>query len=389
MDFAFTAEEQALADSFLAFLRREVLPEEARLKPVYLATDGDATELRESLLKVRRRSAELGFYSADMPERAGGGGLSFSGAALLREVAGSTGSFLALGCVPGPEGPTPLLLELPEQVRDRVIPPLLGGEKSACFALTEPDAGSDNQSMKTRAVRDGAGWVINGTKHYISNGQHADFVQVFAVTDANLRGAGGITCFLVEKGTPGFSVGRTQDVIYGGEGPCELVFTDCRVPTENVIGQVGMGFYHAMHWLTGGRANIAAMCVGLGDYLLKTSVAYANQREQFGKPIGRFQGLQWMLADMSMEVEMARLLTYKLAWLADCGEPMVQAAAYAKLFATEMVGRAADTAIQVHGGLGLTREMGLERIYRFVRILRIVEGTSEVQRHLIARSLGL
>jgi alkylation response protein AidB-like acyl-CoA dehydrogenase len=184
-------------------------------------------------------------------------------------------------------------------------------------------------------------------------------------------------------------VGKTQAVIYGGEGPCEVVFDDVHVPEDNVIGDVGMGFYNAMGFLTGGRANIAAMCVGLGDYLLKTSVEYAKNRVQFNKPIGKHQGVSFQLADMSLEVEMARLLAYKMAWLADRGEPLIQAAAYSKLFATEMVGRAADTAIQVHGGMGLTRELGLERIYRFVRILRIVEGTSEIQRYLIGKSLGL
>ena len=150
-----------------------------------------------------------------------------------------------------------------------------------------------------------------------------------------------------------------------------------------------MGFYAAMQFLTGGRANIGAMCVGIADYLLRTSVEYAKNRVQFGKPIGKMQGVSFQLADMALEVELARLATYKLAWLADQGEPLIQAAAFSKLYATEMVGRAADTAIQVHGGMGLTRELGLERIYRFVRILRVVEGTSEVQRYLIGKSLGL
>jgi acyl-CoA dehydrogenase len=274
-------------------------------------------------------------------------------------------------------------------LRERLLLPFLRAEISGCFALTEPDAGSDNQSMRTRAVRDGDDWVIKGTKHFITNGRHADFIQVFAVTDPEKKAAGGVTAFVVERGTPGLSVGKVQPVIYSGEGPCELVFDNVRVPAENVIGDVGMGFYNAMQFLTGGRANIAAMCVGLGAYLLRTSVEYANARVQFNKPIGKMQGVSFQLADMALEVEMARLLTYKLAWLADGGEPLIQAAAYSKLFATEMVGRAADTAIQVHGGIGLTRELGLERIYRFVRIMRIVEGTSEIQRYLISKSLGL
>jgi acyl-CoA dehydrogenase len=389
MDFAFTAEERALADSFRDFLNREVLPRERELKQRFGEDDAESPALREEVLAMRRRSADLGFYAVDIPSELGGGGLSSVGQALLREVAGSQGSFLSVACLSGPEGPTGLIRGFSPELRERLVPRFLRAEISACFALTEPDAGSDNQAMRTRAERDGDDWVINGTKHFITNGQHADFVQVFAVTDAEKKAAGGITAFVVEKGAPGLSVGKSQPVIYSGEGPCELVFDNVRVPQENVIGDVGMGFYNAMGFLTGGRANIAAMCVGFGDYLLKTSVAYANNRVQFNKPIGKMQGVSFQLADMAMEVEMARLLTYKLAWLADQGEPLIQAAAYAKLYATEMVGRAADTAIQVHGGVGLTRELGLERIYRFVRIMRIVEGTSEVQRYLISKSIGL
>ena len=389
MDFSFGDTEKALAASFGDFLKREVLPKEKELKERFGDTDGESPEVRAEILAMRRRSAELGFYSVDIPVELGGGGLSYVGQALLRETAGATGSFLALACLAGPEGPTALLRGFSPALRERLVPPFLRAEISACFALTEPDAGSDNQSMRTRAEPDGDGWVINGTKHYITNGQHADFIQVFAVTDSIKKAAGGVTAFVVEKGTPGLSVGKTQPVIYSGEGPCELVFDNVRVPQENVIGDVGMGFYNAMTFLTGGRANIAAMCVGLGDYVTRTAIEYARNRVQFNKPIGKMQGISFQLADTSMEVEMARLLTYKLAWLADQGEPLIQAAAYSKLFATEMVGRAADTAIQVHGGLGLTRELGLERIYRFVRIMRVVEGTSEIQRYLIGKSLGL
>jgi len=388
MDFSFGPEEKALADSFRDFLKREVLPKEGELKQRFTQTDGESEELRAEVLAMRRRSADLGFYAVDIPTELGGGGLSYVGQALLREVAGSAGSFMAVACLSGPEGPTGLLQGFTPALRERLVPPFLRAEISGCFALTEPDAGSDNQSMRTRAQRDGDGWIINGTKHFITNGQHADFVQVFAVTDAEKKAAGGVTAFVVEKGTPGFTVGKSQPVIYSGEGPCELVFDNVRVPQENVIGDVGMGFYNAMSFLTGGRANIAAMCVGFGDYLLRTSVEYARNRVQFNKPIGKMQGISFQLADMALEVEMARLLTYKLAWLADQGEPLVQAAAFSKLFATEMAGRAADTAIQVHGGIGLTRELGLERIYRFVRVLRIVEGTSEIQRYLIGKSLG-
>ncbi|GAC1333936.1 MAG: acyl-CoA dehydrogenase family protein [Candidatus Dormibacteria bacterium] len=389
MDFGFGDTEKALADAFRDFLKREVLPKDRELKERFGDTDGESEDLRGEMLAMRRRSADLGFYAVDIPTDLGGGGLSYVGQALLREVAGGTGSFLALACLAGPEGPTALVKGFSPALRERLLPSFLRAETSACFALTEPNAGSDNQSMRTRADRDGDHWVINGTKHFITNGQHADFIQVFAVSDPEKKAAGGVTAFVVEKGTPGLTIGKTQAVIYSGEGPCELAFDNVRVPAENVIGEVGMGFYNAMTFLTGGRANIAAMCVGLGDYVTRTAIEYARNRVQFNKPIGRMQGISFQLADASLEVEMARLLTYKLAWLADQGEPLIQPAAYAKLFATEMVGRAADTAIQVHGGVGLTRELGLERIYRFVRIMRVVEGTSEIQRYLITKSLGL
>src|SRR5258708_21739960 len=385
MDFSFGDEEKALADSFRDFIRREVKPVEEQLRPLLVESD-DPPELRPELLQIRRGSAELGFYSVDIPTEFGGGGLSYVGQALLRVVAGSSGSFLSIACLSGPEGPTGLIQGMKPALRERLVPAFLRAEISAAFALTEPGAGSDNQSMKTRAGKDGDDWVINGTKHFITNGQNADIVQLFAVTDPDKKAAGGVTCFIVEKGTPGFTVGKSQAVITGGEGPCELVFDDCRVPEENVIGDVGMGFYAAMQFLTGGRANIGAMCVGIGDYLLRTAGEYAKQRAPVGKPIGKMQGVAFQVADMALEVELARLATYKLAWLADAGRPLIQAGAFSKLYATEMVGRAADTAIQVHRGMGLTRELGLERIYRLVRILRGGEGTSEGERYLISKS---
>jgi acyl-CoA dehydrogenase len=280
-------------------------------------------------------------------------------------------------------------MDLPEHVRDKVVPPLVRAETSMCFALTEPEAGSDAQSIQTSATRDGDVWVLNGRKHYITNGAHADHALVFAVTDPEKRAAGGITAFLVDAGTPGFVVGRRQRTIAGDTNQAELVFEDCRVPGDQVVGEVGYGFQTAMKFLNAGRAFIGALCVGIADWLIRISVEQANARRAFGKPIGKNQAVQWMLADSALEVHSARLMTYHLAWLVDQGEQPIRESSMVKLNNTEMVNRVADRAVQIFGGMGVLAEGPVERVYRYVRMLRIVEGTSEIQRLVIARSLGL
>ena len=390
MDFTIPQEYRELLESFRAFLDREVRPVEERYRQ-RLQDDEWDEDMREAGLALRRRSAELGFYAAHMPEEAGGWGLSTIATALLVEEGARAGlrfGTFVLG-PPNPDAPTPILMELPEHVRDKLVPPLVRGETSMCFALTEPEAGSDAQAIQTTAVRDADGWVLNGRKHYITNGAYADHALVFAVTDQEKRAGGGITAFLVDRDAPGFTVGRRQRTIAGDTNQAELVFDDCRVPDERVVGEVGYGFQTAMRFLNSGRAFIGALCVGIADWLIRISVEQATARTTFGKPIAKYQAIQWMLADSAAEVHTARLATYHLAWLVDQGEYPIKESSIVKLNNTEMVNRVADRAVQIFGGMGVLTEGPVERVYRFVRMLRIVEGTSEIQRVIIARALGL
>jgi alkylation response protein AidB-like acyl-CoA dehydrogenase len=387
MDFAIPAEYAELQKDLESFIDRELRPlEEAELAP---ERDDVPVDLRD---RVRRRSAELGFYAADFPEDLGGSGLPQLGMVLLREAAARTGCRLAAFTLYGPEGPTGVLLAGTDEQKKRYLMPLITAEKSMCFALTEPDAGSDAQSIKTTAVNDGDEWVLNGRKHFITNGKHADFALVFAANDRSKKAQGGITAFIVEKETPGFSVGRGQIGMVEGEGQFELVFDDCRVSDEQVLGgpgNVGMGFYSAMQFLAMGRLSIGALCNGIADYCLSLGLDYAKERKAFDRPIGKNQYVQGHLVDSLIEIRASKLMTYECAWRYDHGDPVVQESSIVKLYSSEMVNRVVDRMIQVHGGMGWMRELPLERIYRLVRIFTLVEGTSEIQKYIIAKSLGL
>jgi acyl-CoA dehydrogenase len=262
-------------------------------------------------------------------------------------------------------------------------------ETVTCFALTEPEAGSDATRIRTRADRAEGGWILNGRKHFITGGEHADFALVFAVTEAEKRAHGGITAFFVDGGTPGFSVTRMQTTMSPFQHPAELTFENVSVPDEQVLGQVGFGFYSAVRGINGARLQIAASALGIADNLLKRSLEYAKTRVAFERPIGTNQHVQGMLVDSYAELEQARLLVYKCADDIDRGSDGRREAALAKLVATEMVGRVADRCIQVHGGTGYMSEMGLEQWYRDVRAMRLYEGTSEILRNNIAKTLGL
>ena len=387
MEFAVPTEYAELQRNLRGFIDRELRPlEEGELKP---ENDEVPIDLRD---RVRRRSAELGFYAADFPEDVGGSGLPQLGMVLLREAAASSGCRLAAFTTYGPEGPTGLLLSATDEQKKEYLVPLVNAEKSMCFALTEPDAGSDAQNIRTTATKDGDTWVLNGTKRFITNGKHADFALVFAANDRAKKAQGGITAFLVEKGTPGFEVGRAQIGMVEGEGQFELIFDDCRVSEEQILGgpgQVGTGFYAAMQFLAMGRLSIAAICNGIADYCLQLGVDYAREREAFGRPIGKNQYVQGHIVDSFIELKAARLMTYECAWKYDEGDPVIQESSIAKLYSAEMVNRVVDRMIQVHGGMGWMRELPLERIYRLVRIFPLVEGTSEVQKYIIAKTLGL
>jgi acyl-CoA dehydrogenase len=387
VDFTIPPEYAELQRSLVEFVERELRPlEDAELDP---GRDEVPLDLRD---RVRRRSAELGFYAADFPEDLGGSGLPQLGMVLVREAAARTGCRLAGFTTYGPEGPTGLLLSGTDEQKKRYLMPLVTAEKSMCFALTEPDAGSDAQNIRTSAVRDGGDWIITGSKHFITNGAHADFALVFAVTDKDKRASGGITAFLVDRQTPGYRVGRAQTGMVEGEGQAELVFEDCRVPEEQILGgpeNEGMGFYAAMQFLAMGRLSIAAICNGIADFCLRLGVEHAQSREAFGRPIGKNQYVQGHIVESLIEIKASKLMTYECASKYDGGEAVIQESSIAKLYASEMVNRVVDRMIQVHGGMGWMRELPLERIYRLVRIFPLVEGTSEIQKHIIAKSLGL
>lgn len=387
MDFGLDPEVQELCRSLRDFLDREVRPlDEKELDP-----EKDDLPI-EVLQQVRRRSAELGFYAPDFPEEYGGAGLPQVGMVALRETAMSSGYRLGAAVCYGPEGPTGVLLDGTEEQKKKYLMPLITAEKSMAFALTEPEAGSDAQNIRTSAVKDGGNWVLNGRKHFITNGAFADYALVFAANDRSKKAQGGISAFIVEKGTPGFEVGRSQKGMVEGEGQVELIFTDCRIPEENVLGgpeKVGMGFYSAMQFLAMGRLSIAAMCNGIADYALKLGVEYAKNRVAFDRPIGKNQYVQGMVVDSWCELEAARGFVYEMASRTDDGADGRREAAAAKLVATEMVGRVADRAIQVYGGNGFMTEMGIETYWREVRAMRLYEGTSEILRNNIAKTLGL
>jgi len=387
MDFAVPDDYRELTRNLTDFVARELRSlESAELDPEH---DDVPTELRD---RVRRRSAELGFYAADFPEDLGGSGLPQLGMVLLREAAARTGCRLAAFATYGPEGPTGVLLSGTDEQKKTYLTPLITAEKSMCFALTEPDAGSDAQNIATTATQDGDDWVLNGTKHFITNGKHADFALVFAANDRTKRAQGGITAFIVESGTPGFEVGRSQIGMVEGEGQYELIFRDCRVSENQVLGgvdNVGMGFGAAMQFLAMGRLSIGAMCNGIAEYCLNLGIDYAKERRAFDRPIGKNQYVQGHIVDSVVELKAAKLMTCECAWKYDNGDPVIQESSIVKLYSAEMVNRVVDRMIQVHGGMGWMRELPLERIYRLVRIFTLVEGTSEIQRHIIAKTVGL
>jgi butyryl-CoA dehydrogenase len=274
-----------------------------------------------------------------------------------------------------------------EEQREKYLRPLARGEKSGAFALTEPGAGSDLSLLQTVAVRDGDVYVINGSKHFITSGGFADIIILFAQTDRSQRHRG-ISAFIVEKGFQGFAVGKEENKMgIRGSSTSELIFTDMRVPVANRLSEENAGFKIAMTLLDGGRVGVAAQAVGIAQGAYEAALKYSKERVQFGKPICQFQAIQWMLADMATRIEAARLLTYSAALKKDTGERFSKEAAMAKLFASETAVWAANQAVQIHGGYGYMKEYSVERNYRDAKITEIYEGTSEVQRMVIARSI--
>ena len=335
---------------------------------------------------------EMGLFGMSIPEEYGGLGLSTLGECLVyEEISLANASVRTRFSTNNGIGSLGILYDGTPEQRERYLPGIASGEKTIAFALTEPDAGSDASAIRTSAVRDGDHFVLNGRKMFITNGAIADLVTVLAVSDPAKKARGGITAFVVEKPRPGLSVGKLEKKMgLRGSGTAELIFEDCRVPVEAVIGgeaMIGRGFQTAMRVLDKGRLTLAASAVGMARKALELAVDYAKQRVQFGRPIGQFQLIQGMLAQMATEVYAGQTMVYRAAWHKDQGRPARQEAAMAKLFCSEMLGRVCDSALQIHGGMGYMKEYAIERIYRDARVTRIYEGTSEIQKLVIAREL--
>ena len=354
---------------------------ESEVKPLARHLDESGEFPRETF----RKAAELGLTAVAIPEAEGGAGFDHvSYAIMIEEISracASTGTILSvqnsLFCDPL------LRFGTPEQ-KKKFLGPFARGEKIGCYALTEPQAGSNAAALRTVAVRKGDRYIVNGTKVWITNGGVADAVLAYVNTDPS-KGEKGITALVIERGTPGFKVGKEEKKMGINATACaELSFTDCEVPVENRVGNEGEGYRVALSTLDGGRIGIASQAVGIAQGAFDASLRYAQERQAFGGPIAQFQAIQFMLADMSTEIEAARLLTRRAAWKQDTGARFSMEAAMAKLFASEMATRVTHKAIQIHGGNGYSREYPVERMYRDARITEIYEGTSEIQRLVIS-----
>lgn len=373
MDFTYTDDQLEIRRMVREFAQGVLAPRAAEID-----------ESNEFPMHNVKALAEQDLMGIAYPEELGGGGAdAVSEAIAVEEVTAAcaaTGSILTGHYL----GFDALYLKGTEEQKEKWLRPALEGEKLAAFCLTEPAGGSDMTSNKTTAVESGDHYILNGVKHFITNGAYCDFLAVFAMTDKSL-GKDGMTCFIVEKGTPGLEYGAGDDKMgIRGARTHEIIFKDCKVPKENMIGKVGEGYRLALDVIDRGRIGIAAMAVGLSQAAFDMAVKYAKEREVFGRPISKFQGIQWMIADMATQLEAARVLTYYAADLKDRGVPFSKEAAMAKLFAAEASHKIVTTALQIHGGYGYMKEYPIERLYRDQRILELFEGTSQIQRIVIA-----
>ncbi len=377
MDFSLTEDEKMLRTMVRDFAEKE-------LEPIAAQIDEEAAFPAESIKKM----AELGLMGIPFPEEYGGSGGGPIGFAIAEEeisrVCASTGTiyFVTAGLAG-----QPLYRFGNEEQRQRFVIPVAKGEKLACFALTEASAGSDVAALETTASRQSDGYILNGNKLFITNGNEADIVVVFATTDKSLRHRG-VTGFIVEKGTPGFSVGKLEHKLgIRASSTAELIFEDCFVPEANRLGSEGEGFRIALEAIDSSRLSVAAQALGIAQGAFDKALTYAKDRQQFGQPIANFQAIQWMLADMATQIDAARLLTYRAAYLEEKGLPFVKESAMAKVFAAESAMFVTTKAIQIYGGYGYIKDYPLERYFRDAKICGIYEGTDEMQRLTIARQL--
>ena len=403
MDFTLDPDTVAIAEAVLRFVEREVLPLQERHhdllgseRTLFDASGRYVPEVLALRQQVRKRSAELGFYTLFGDEKLGGGGLGAQAMVHVQEAlnhrVGPAQPLAQTVVLPSPftNGLSPVLRHLNPEVLARYRDGIASGDKTLCFGLSEPDAGSDAFGMKTRAVRDGDEWVLTGTKQWITNSPYADYAMVFALTDpeAAARHKGGVTGFFVDTRAPGFSVPRVINTMGHLGGDTGVIVLDgVRVRDEYRLGEVGRGLAVAMDGVNAGRMGMAASCLVLARWALDQALEYAKVRKTFGVPIAEHQAIQFMLADSAMDIYAAKAMIQNCAWRLDSGQASTAQVSMVKAFSTEMLGRVMDRSIQIHGGMGLTNELRLEDGYRFARVMRIPDGTGEIQRRTIARQL--
>ncbi|WP_136715692.1 acyl-CoA dehydrogenase family protein [Halorientalis salina] len=396
VSFETDEETRLILDSLDEFVEQEVEPLESELGETWsnprLRHEDDGRlvdEVVDAIETIRKKSAEAGFYAMNLPEDVGGEGVSNVTWYRAKKHVASHGTGLSEFVLAGPEGPKPLLMQAEGEQVEAYLEPAIRGEKSTAFAQTEPGVGSDSPSMETSAAKDGDEWVINGQKQWITNAPYADFVQVFARTTPQDEAGryGGITCFIVEDDE--FELGSMNNAV-GMEGlQAELLFDDVRVPEDRVLGQPDAAFYNAMDFLSLGRLELGAEAIGYAEHLIEKGVEYANDREAFGRPIGKFQGISHKLAKGRARTYAADAAGLRLAWQMDQGEQAIEEASILKWFATNAFWEVADDVVQVHGGNGLAEDNPFMEHLHVARILRIVEGTDEIQLNTIAKQLGI
>ncbi|MEM7464184.1 MAG: acyl-CoA dehydrogenase family protein [Pseudomonadota bacterium] len=380
MQFGLTEEQEMIVTTVRSFVEKEIYPHEALVE----RTGEVPHEIGDH---IKQRCIELGFYGCNFPEEVGGAGLSHLELALVERELGR-GSMALTHFFGRPQN---ILMACDEEQRERYLLPSIRGEKMDALAMTEPGAGSDVRGMKCQAVQDGDDWVVNGSKHFISGAEHADFFIVFVATgvDETERGKKKrITTFLVDRGTPGFEVrDGYNSVSHKGYRNSTLYFDNCRLPKSQILGAVDGGFAVMNEWLYATRLTVAAMCVGRARRCFEYGLNYAAERKQFGQQIAKFQGISFQVADMITEIDAADWLTLAAAWRLDNNQPANREIASAKLYASEMLARVTDTTLQIFGGMGLMDDFPIERFWRDARVERIWDGTSEIQRHIISREL--
>ena len=377
MDFDLPEELKMLKDTVRRFVDKELIPVEKdtcileEMKPHYQE-------------HFEKRAKELGIWQYDVPVEYGGSGMPILARVVLWEEFSRSVGLPARG--DGITGPSPrrALYMLDGEMKEKYLLPVLRGEKKTCFAQTEPDAGSDPGAMRTSAVKDGNGYVVNGVKRFITGAGKADFIQLLAATDKGKGSRGGISMFLVDMDTPGVKL-TTQYETMMGDRPWEIVLENVRVPASNLVGDEGEGMAFGQEWINIGRVKHGAHSCGVAERCLELATTYAKQRSTFGQPLAHRQGVQWMLADMYVELQAARMLVYKTAWRMDRGEEAREDAYVCKFYADEMAFRAADKCMQIHGGIGLTTDLPIEKMWRQQRSFRITEGATEVMKMVIAR----